>query len=438
MTFRVPPVPTSAVYWTALDTTGPVEDATLHSLVTGLLAAHGALRAVVTTDGAVTVPDDATFPATDVIAADGTGPGDLAASLDPSEGRVWRVSRLSDTRLLLCVHRGVVDAESWSTVVDDARTLLEGKPVAPGGDWARQAAASPPAPFAGGGPSTYKTFDVSDADALLHLLPEQFDVSHGEILLAAVLLARAAAGAPPVPVSLRARDARPPLDPGTDRTVGRLDREFPVPAPDWLGATDDPPGGLLTGGPVVHRTLESVRTRLLDGGAATPAPATTGATPGATVEVSASKLSVSGPVRPVDRVPHVVLGTHRLARVTVVDERGGAGGVLLWPHLEQSLISLAVLARLVDAGLPRTAPRRTSTSPARATNLFHPYTGPAGVTVDLTQLPEVNGFEVAKRLQREYSGTTTLVRLPGVTDPKSTGGRAGRVGSGVTGRLITG
>jgi hypothetical protein len=41
---------------------------------------------------------------------------------------------------------------------------------------------------------------------------------------------------------------------------------------------------------------------------------------------------VSGPVRPVDGVPHVILGTQRLARVTVVDERGGAGGVLLWPN----------------------------------------------------------------------------------------------------------
>ncbi|MDN6511640.1 MAG: hypothetical protein L0K56_13190, partial [Corynebacterium sp.] len=59
-------------------------------------------------------------------------------------------------------------------------------------------------------------------------------------------------------------------------------------------------------------------------------------------------------------------------------------------------------------------------------------------TVDLSRLPEGNGFEVVKRLQSTHPGGTTLVRLPGVTDPKATGGRSGRVGSGVTGRLITG
>ena len=454
MTFRVPPVPTSAVYWTALDTVGPVDDAGLGALVTGLLGAHGALRAVLTTDGpecTVAVPDEVAFPLSDVVAADRTGPGDLAASLDPARGRVWRVSRLSDTRLLLCVHRGVVDAESWSTVVDDARSLLAGSAVGPGGDWARQATAAPPAPFAGGGPSTYKTFDVSDADALLDMLPAQLDVSHDGVLLAAVLLARAAAGTPAAPVALRARQAGAPSSPGPGRTVGRLDRQFVVPAPDGLH-TGLHPGlhagrdGLLTGGPVVRRTVEWVRDRLRD----EPAASAPEAVPGATVEVSAAKLSVSGPVRPVDGVPHVILGTQRLARVTVVDERGGADGVLLWEHLEQALISLSSLARLIDAGLPQTGPHSGTPSgalsgaaapstPAQATNLFRPdgdYR--PDHTVDLTRLPEVNGFEVAKRLQREHAGGTTLVRLPGVTDPKSTGGRSGRVGSGVTGRLITG
>lgn len=477
MTFRVPPVPTSAVYWTALDTTGPVGDDTLRSLVDGLSGAHGALRAILTTDGpdgsddtdgagcagcAVTVPDEAPVPAADVIAADGTGPGALASSLDPATGRVWRVSRLSDTRLLLCVHRGVVDAASWATVVDDARSLLDGTPVEPGGDWRRQAATAPPAPFAGGGPSTYKTFDVSDPDALLRLLPAQLGVGHGEILVAAVLLARATAGLPAAPVVLRARDAGPAQSPGDDRTVGRLDRDLPVPAPH-VDLTD----ALLTGGPAVRKTLESVRD-ILRGGIETatePAelaelaePAEPTAT-GATVEVSPAKVSVSGPVRPVDGVPHVILGTHWLARVTVVDERGGAGGVLLWPHLEQTLVSLAALARLIDAGLPQSTPDDTSgltvdvtrdPVDARARNLFRGVASAADtagtadipatpdVIVDLTQLPEVNGFAVAKRLQREHTGGSVLVRLPGVTDPKSTGGRAGRVGSGVTGRLITG
>ncbi|MCJ7857834.1 hypothetical protein [Corynebacterium kalidii] len=457
MTFRVPPVPTSAVYWTALDTTGPVGDDTLRSLVDGLSGTHGALRAILTTDGSdgsdgtdgtgcsVTVPDEAPVPATDVIAADGTGPGSLASSLDPATGRVWRVSRLSDTRLLLCVHRGVVDAASWATVVDDARSLLDGTPVEPSGDWGRRAATAPPAPFAGGGPSTYKTFDVSDPDALLRLLPAQLGVGHGEILVAAVLLARAAAGLPAAPVVLRARDAAPAQSPGDDRTVGRLDRDLPVPAPH-VDLTD----ALLTGGPAVRKTLESVRD-ILRGGIETatePAELAEPAEPtatGATVEVSPAKVSVSGPVRPVDGVPHVILGTHRLARVTVVDERGGAGGVLLWPHLEQTLVSLAALARLIDAGLPQSTPDATPDPvDARARNLFRGVAGTAGtpatpdVTVDLTQLPEVNGFAVAKRLQREHTGGSTLVRLPGVTDPKSTGGRAGRVGSGVTGRLITG
>lgn len=432
MTFSVPPVPSSAVYWTTLDTTGPVEDADLRFLVAGLMDAHGALRAVLTGDGSdcvVTVPDEVRFSPTDIIAAEGTGPGDLAASLDPANGRVWRLSRLSDTRVLLCVHRGIIDAESWSTLVTDARMLLEGKAVAPGGDWGPQAEMDPPATFAGGGPSTYKTFDVSDADALLDMLPAQTGASHDEILLTAVLLARAAAGMPAAPVALRARGRTSPLSPGVGRTLGRLDRQYCVSAPATL---DAPCGDLLTGGPAVRRTLETVRDELRNGGSADQSPE-------ATVEVSSAKLSVSGPVRPVDGIPHVILGTQRLARVTVVDERGGAGGVLLWPHLEQSLISLSILARLIEAGLPQgPAESPTSTRETTAINLFGPRGVDADRTVDLTQIPEINGFQVAKRLQREHPGGTTMVRMPGVTDPKSTGGRSGRVGSGVTGRLITG
>ncbi|MEJ6549252.1 hypothetical protein PQI66_06840 [Corynebacterium sp. USCH3] len=435
MTFSVPPVPSSAVFWTTLDTTDPIEDADLRFLVAGLMDAHGALRSVHTlTDDlcTVTVPDEVPYPPSDILAADRTGPGDLAASLTPGDGRVWRISRLSETRLLLCVHRGVVDAESWSTLVTDAETLLGGHAVAPGGDWGPQAEMDPPAPFDGGGPSTYKTFDVSDADALLDLLPVQFGVSHDEIVATAVLLARAVAGVPAAPVALRARGRTSPLSPGVGRTVGRLDRQYPVPAPDGLEA---PGTGLLTGGAAVQRALENVRDSLRSGRDAGVAP---DSRPAATVEVSAAKLSVSGPVRPVDGVPHVILGTRRLARVTVVDERGGADGVLLWPHLEQSLISLSVLARLTEAGVTAGAPDTTDPVEATSINLFGPRPTDADRTVDLTQLPEVNGFQVARRLQQEHRGGSTLVRLPGVTDPKSTGGRSGRVGSGVTGRFITG
>lgn len=438
MTFRVPAVPTSAVYWTTLDTTAPVEDADLRFLVAGLMDAHGALRAVLTGDGTecvVTVPEGVRFPPTDIIAADRTGPGELAASLDPATGRVWRVSLLSETRVLLCVHRGIIDAESWSTLVTDARMLLNGKAVAPGGDWGPQAEMDPPAAFAGGGPSTYKTFDVSDADALLDMLPAQTGASHDEILLTAVMLARATAGLPAAPVALRARGRTSPLSPGVGRTLGRLDRQYSVPPP---ALPDGANGDLLTGGPAVRRTLEMVRDGLRHGEEGT-AGQSTDQSPGATVEVSSAKLSVSGPVRPVDGVPHVILGTQRLARVTVVDERGGAGGVLLWPHLEQSLISLAILARLIEAGMPEgPAEPATVSRPANAINLFGPRAVDADYTVDFTQLPEVNGFQAAKRLQREHPGGTTMVRMPGVTDPKSTGGRSGRVGSGVTGRFITG
>ncbi|MDN5582238.1 MULTISPECIES: hypothetical protein [unclassified Corynebacterium] len=432
MTFSVPPVPPSAVYWTTLDTDGGgggsegIEDADLRFLVAGLMDTHGALRAVVAPDGTCTVPEQASFAPGDVIAEERTGPGALAASLDPASGQVWRVSLLSPARLLLCVYRGIVDAESWATLVADARSLLGGHAVAPAGDWGPQAQMDPPAPFDGGGPSTYKTFDVSDADALLELLPAQLGVSHDEIMLAAVLLARASAGMPDAPVALRARGRTSPLTPGVGRTVGRLDRQYGVAAPPGLDGAS-----LLTGGPAVLATLTHVRDALR-GGATTDA--ASGAVPAATVEVSAAKVSVSGPVRPVDGVPHVILGTQRLARVTVVDEHGGAGGELIWPHLEQALISLSALARLIEAGVTETA----TPVPATSINLFGRGSLTADRTVDLSRLPEVNGFEVVKRLQSTHPGGTTLVRLPGVTDPKATGGRSGRVGSGVTGRLITG
>ncbi|MDN5721255.1 hypothetical protein [Corynebacterium sp.] len=439
MTFSVPPVPPSAVYWTTLDTDGDggdpegIEDADLRFLVAGLMDTHGALRAVVAPDGTCTVPEQASFAPGDVIAEERTGPGALAASLDPASGQVWRVSLLSPARLLLCVYRGIVDAESWATLVADARSLLGGHAVAPAGDWGPQAQMDPPAPFDGGGPSTYKTFDVSDADALLELLPAQLGVSHDEIMLAAVLLARACAGLPDAPVALRARGRTSPLTPGVGRTVGRLDRQYVVAAASGL---DGAP--LLTGGPAVLATLTHARDALR-GGTATDAAtdAASGAVPAATVEVSAAKVSVSGPVRPVDGVPHVILGTQRLARVTVVDERGGAGGELIWPHLEQALISLSALARLIDAGVTE-AVVPAAPVPATSINLFGRGSLTADRTVDLSQLPEVNGFEIVKRLQATHPGGTTLVRLPGVTDPKATGGRSGRVGSGVTGRLITG
>lgn len=445
MTFSVPPVPPSAVYWTTLDTDGDggssegIEDADLRFLVAGLMDTHGALRAVVASDGTCTVPEQASFAPGDVIAEERTGPGALAASLDPASGRVWRVSLLSPTRLLLCAYRGVVDAESWATLVADARSLLSGHAVAPAGDWGPQAQMDPPAPFDGGGPSTYKTFDVSDADALLELLPAQLGVSHDEIMLAAVLLARACAGLPDAAVALRARGRTSPLSPGVGRTVGRLDRQYVVAAPsggDGLEELDA--AALLTGGPAVLSTLTHVRDSLR-GGAATDAAsgAASSAVPAATVEVSTAKVSVSGPVRPVDGVPHVILGTQRLARVTVVDEHGGAGGELVWPHLEQALISLSALARLIEAGVTEAA-LPAAPAPASSINLFGRGPLTADRTVDLSQLPEVNGFEIVKRLQSTHPGGTTLVRLPGVTDPKATGGRSGRVGSGVTGRLITG
>ncbi|MGP9722504.1 hypothetical protein ACT3SZ_00610 [Corynebacterium sp. AOP40-9SA-29] len=436
MTFSVPPVPPSAVYWTTLDAAGDIEDADLRFLVAGLMDTHGALRAVITPDGTCTVPEQASFAPGDVIAEDGTGPGALAASLGPASGRVWRVSLLSPTRLLLCVYRGVVDAESWSTLVADARSLLSGHAVAPAGDWGPQAQMDPPAPFDGGGPSTYKTIDVSDADALLELLPAQLGVSHDEIMLAAVLLARASAGLPDAAVALRARGRTSPLSPGVGRTVGRLDRQYVVAAPGGVDGLDGlDAAALLTGGPAVLATLTHVRDALR-GGAATSAAsdAASDPVPAATVEVSAAKVSVSGPVRPVDGVPHVILGTQRLARVTVVDERGGAGGELVWPHLEQALISLSALARLIEAGVMEAA----ESMPATSINLFGHGAVAADRTVNLSLLPEVNGFEIVKRLQATHPGGTTLVRLPGVTDPKATGGRSGRVGSGVTGRLIIG
>lgn len=452
MTFSVPPVPPSAVYWTTLDAAAEIEDsegiedADLRFLVAGLMDTHGALRAVITPDGTCTVPEQASFAPGDVIAEDGTGPGALAASLDPASGRVWRVSLLSPTRLLLCVYRGVVDAESWSTLVADARSLLSGHAVAPAGDWGPQAQMDPPAPFDGGGPSTYKTFDVSDADALLELLPAQLGASHDEIMLAAVLLARACAGLPDAAVALRARGRTSPLSPGVGRTVGRLDRQYVVAAPggvdglDGLGGLDGlDAAALLTGGPAVLSTLTHVRDALRGGAASDAATSAASdeasdAVPAATVEVSAAKVSVSGPVRPVDGVPHVILGTQRLARVTVVDERGGAGGELVWPHLEQALISLSALARLIEAGVMEAA----ASVPATSINLFGHGAVAADRTVNLSLLPEVNGFEIVKRLQATHPGGTTLVRLPGVTDPKATGGRSGRVGSGVTGRLIIG
>lgn len=428
--FLTSPAPSSAALWSAVDTDDPVSDDTLARTVTALMSAHGALRAVVT-DDEVQIPDTAQITAAEIIAEDRTGPGALASTLDPANGLVWHVSRLSPTRTLICVYRGVVDTASWATVVDDARTLLTGGDVTPGGSWPAAAAAdpAPAAPVDGGGPATYKTFDVSDADALLTLLPAQLDTGVEEILAAAVAIARAASGRPVRTLGLRSR--------GKDadrltRTVGRLDRQFTadIPVPD---ATS---GDLLAAAPAV---LDVVRAadRILDAGAQAAEEAEP---PQVTVEVSTAKISVTGPVRPVDGVAHVILGTQRPARVSVVDERGGADGVLLWRWLEQALISLSALARLIDAGAHEPA---TSPVPTRSRNLFTSddvagAEATADRVVDLRHLPEVNGFAVAARLATTHPGGYSLVLMPGVTDPKATGGRSGRVGSGVRARLISG
>lgn len=444
MSFTASPVPTSAVYWTALDTATPVTDAAVHRLITALSDIHGALRAVTRPgdDGSgpyTDIPDEPAVAPEEVLADRRTGPGDLASSLDPARGLVWRVSVLSDSRLLMAVHRGVVDADSWPVLVADARALLAGDPVSTGGQWEPAAVTDPPASFDGGGPATYKTFDVSDPEALLGLLPDQTGVSHGEILITAVALGRATAGMPAAPVALRARGRTP--DAGGDRTVGRLDRQYTVPAPGLPAETS--PDELLTGGPAVLGVLAGVRDSLRYAAPASPDDSDVSdvSDVSATVEVSAAKVSVSGPVRPVDGVCHVMMGTQHPARVTVVDERGGAGSVLLWPHLEQALISLSALARLIEAGLTGPAVPAVPAGPAVpavSRNLFGDPAATPDRTVNLTELPEVDGFRVARRLHQAHPGGMTLVRMPGVTDPKATGGRSGRVGSGVTGRLITG
>lgn len=452
------PAPASAAVWGTVDTATDIPDTLLCHVVTTMMATHGALRAVLTDgeDGAagtatVTIPGEPAVGASDLIAEDRTGPGVLAAELSPSDGLVWRISRLSPTRLLVCVHRGVVDSASWATVINDVRTLLDGGTLPPAGSWTDAAATALAVPVAapihGGGPATYKTFDVSDAEALLELLPAELGTGVEEILAAAVVLARAAAGQPLDSVALRSRR---PAGTGAStadtlrRTVGRLDQQFTAAVPHPHAVASD----LLTGAPVVRQTVTDTAA-LLDAAVTASGTATgtaTGASegaevPGATVEVSTAKISVTGPVRPVDGVAHVILGTQALARISVVDERGGADGVLLWRWLEQALISLSALARLIDAGADATPDNPV---PARSRNLFgaDPAAGLAASerperTVDLRNLPEVNGFEVARRLTDNHPGGTTLVLLPGVTDPKATGGRSGRVGSGVTARLIT-
>ncbi|HIW90823.1 MAG TPA: hypothetical protein H9870_04055 [Candidatus Corynebacterium avicola] len=450
--FPASPVPASAAVWGTVDTDEEISDALLHNVVTSMMSTHGALRAVLG-DGeetTVTVPDEPEVAASDIIAEDRTGPGMLAGALSPSTGLVWTLSRLSPTRLLVCVHRGVIDSASWATVIGDIRTVLEGGSLQPAGSWADAAAAAsaasaasaaPPvaAPIHGGGPATYKTFDVSDAEALLELLPAQLDTGVEEILAAAVVIARAASGRPIDTVALRSR--RPAGETGRagragedhQRTVGRLDQQYTAAVPHPHAAESD----LFSGAPVVRRTVTDTA-ELLDASVT----ASDTADPGATVEVSTAKISVTGPVRPVDGVAHVILGTQALARISVVDERGGADGVLLWRWLEQALISLSALARLIDAGSDAVPHEPV---PARSGNLFG--ADPAADldragkrpdrTVDLRHLPEVNGFEVARHLADNHPGGTTLVLMPGVTDPKATGGRSGRVGRGVTARLIT-
>lgn len=433
------PVPASAAIWGTVDTPESLSDDRLATVASTMMSTHAALRAVIT-DTTAQFPESPLVTAHDIIAEGRSGPGILASAFAPSDGLVWQLSRLSPTRLLVCVHRGVVDAASWSTVIGDVADLVHGKSLDPAGSWQDAAAALPtetPAPIDGGGPATYKTFDVSDAEALLTLLPDQLGTGVEEILAASVVIARAASGRPIDSVALRARGA---TGDQWARTVGRLDRQFTAAVPHIPATEDD----LLTGAPVVRDVVDATAS-LLDESVDTGSGKGTVSrsdelSPDATVEVSRAKISVTGPVRPVDGVAHVILGTQRLERVSVVDERGGSHGVLLWRWLEQALISLSALARLTDAGVAVTGPDSgTAPVPARSHNLFGPAAQETAAdrTVDLRHLPEVNGFAVAKRLADNHSGGTTLVLLPGVTDPKATGGRSGRVGSGVTARLIT-
>ncbi|MET4225794.1 non-ribosomal peptide synthetase [Oerskovia enterophila] len=135
-----------------LRTPADLTEDTLRAALSGLVAAHGALRLAVH-DGAARVLDMASPEASggfgDVLRlADGSGGPALpdalraaAAEIDPAAGRVLRAVWDREAReLALVAHHVSVDAVSWRILVDDLRTLATGGDLPPASASLRAAA----------------------------------------------------------------------------------------------------------------------------------------------------------------------------------------------------------------------------------------------------------------------------------------------------------
>ncbi|MGW6005713.1 condensation domain-containing protein [Oerskovia enterophila] len=137
-----------------LRTPADLTEDTLRAALSGLVAAHGALRLAVH-DGAARVLDVASPEASggfgDVLRLAGGSGGPVldealrgaAAEIDPAAGRVLRAVWDREAReLALVAHHVAVDAVSWRILVDDLRTLATGGDLPPASASLRVAAAA--------------------------------------------------------------------------------------------------------------------------------------------------------------------------------------------------------------------------------------------------------------------------------------------------------
>jgi non-ribosomal peptide synthetase component F/aryl carrier-like protein len=273
-----------------------------------MMTAHPALRAVLDRTGGAPValiPRGPLVGTDRTVAPAGTPAAELAASLRPEEGLVWRFTAPDAAgSVTLAVSRAVTDGAGADRLVADLRRALTGLPLtAPAGSW-RAAAAAPSTPPTTTAPSLPVT--VHDPAAVFTLLPDLFRVEADQVLLAAGVLATGEA------VAVHRRPADSPT------VVGDLART----------------------GLTVTTTATDPRGVLLQ---VKEAPATTAA-PVLTVGPDAATLTTTGPVPLPGGAPHLSVDT------TTGTARLDGGAPELAAALTAAFTDLAVLARTSPGG----------------------------------------------------------------------------------------
>ncbi|MGO1992162.1 MAG: condensation domain-containing protein [Corynebacterium sp.] len=200
--------------------------------VTTMMNTHGALRAVLDTSTAgaprFVVPRVPLVAAEAIIAPAELGSEQLAGSVSPTSGVVWRIAppAADSTTLRVAVDAAVSDPASVGVLLDDLAAALSGRALpATTGSW--RAAAVTPDPESAVTPVTTHRTTLADAPGVFDRLAGLYRTRREDVAVAAALLATGG----PVDVLSRAADAADASDSSdSSRVIGALSTVRRVPA----------------------------------------------------------------------------------------------------------------------------------------------------------------------------------------------------------------